>query len=125
MHPGIEGTNFCQETESDPTSSDPLPQEIVPTTTPPTQPPIQQPVPQPTHQPTQLPTQPAKTPTATTATVETPKPATPRIGKKGFRFVEPPKQKDRIKSGSKLQEALKKSKAVNVATGYASETTGS
>src|SRR5438128_11816015 len=25
MHPRIEGTNFCQETESDPTSSDPLP----------------------------------------------------------------------------------------------------
>src|SRR5438132_12805492 len=91
--PELRAQTFVKKQNQIPPIPIPSPQEIQPTLTPPTQPPTQQPTQPPTQQPTQ---QPAKTPTATTTAVETPKPVTPGIGKKGFRFQEPPRQKDRI-----------------------------
>ena len=104
----------------------PSPEEIQPTPTVQAQP-TQQPLTQqpPANQPTVIP--------ATAPATQTQKPeqvTTPGQGKAGFRFQDPPKQKEAVapgrgKSGARVKEALRRSRQINIATGHASDSTGS
>ena len=84
---------------------------------------------QPTQQPTEQPTAPKASTSASTSTTAPPQttPATPGRGKQGFRFLEPTERRDSVRprTETRLKEALQRSRKINVATGFDSETTGS
>jgi len=127
--PAIRAISFAKKQKRIPPVPITVPEEPQPTLTPPAQP-TQQPHQQPTKSipPIQ---QPATEGEASKSTAAPPKPVTtPGRGKQGFRFQEAPRPKEAIapgkgKSGSRLEAALKQSKKVNVAAGFASDTTSS